>query len=93
MLVERFAARWGVEREAGGTCVWFEQLAAGAPSAPPERGALSLFTLAAPGRGGRVAEGTRLLSEYGADRPIAGSNPALSAHREPPLDSFVALRP
>ena len=31
------------------------------------------------GRGGRVAEGTRLLSEYGAESPIAGSNPALSA--------------
>src|SRR3954453_20954051 len=30
-------------------------------------------------RGGRVAEGTRLLSEYGAASSIAGSNPALSA--------------
>src|SRR5688572_9254089 len=30
-------------------------------------------------RGGRVAEGTRLLSEYGAKSSIAGSNPALSA--------------
>src|SRR5215218_286532 len=44
------------------------------------------FTLAtdpvgAPGsrRGGRVAEGTRLLSEYGEAISIAGSNPALSA--------------
>ena len=32
-----------------------------------------------PRRGGRVAEGTRLLSEYGAESSIAGSNPALSA--------------
>src|SRR5687768_5361478 len=30
-------------------------------------------------RGGRVAEGTRLLSEYGEAISIAGSNPALSA--------------
>ena len=30
-------------------------------------------------RGGRVAEGTRLLSEYGEEISIAGSNPALSA--------------
>jgi hypothetical protein len=29
-------------------------------------------------RGGRVAEGTRLLSEYGDQNSIAGSNPALS---------------
>jgi PAS domain-containing protein len=36
MLVERFAARWGVEREATGTCVWFEQPAAGAPSERPD---------------------------------------------------------
>src|ERR1044071_2173510 len=32
-----------------------------------------------PRTGGRVAEGTRLLSEYGVYRSIAGSNPALSA--------------
>src|SRR5207244_75304 len=32
-----------------------------------------------PRRGGRVAEGTRLLSEYGDQYSIAGSNPALSA--------------
>ena len=32
-------------------------------------------------RGGRVAEGTRLLSEYGEAISIAGSNPALSAAR------------
>ena len=31
-----------------------------------------------PGRGGRVAEGTRLLSEYVGSNSIAGSNPALS---------------
>jgi ABC-type multidrug transport system fused ATPase/permease subunit len=31
-----------------------------------------------------VAEGTRLLSEYGATSPIAGSNPALSAFRAMP---------
>ncbi len=36
---------------------------------------------ARPRRGGRVAEGTRLLSEYGAASSIAGSNPALSAGR------------
>jgi hypothetical protein len=35
------------------------------------------------GRGGRVAEGTRLLSEYGAEHSIAGSNPALSVSAEP----------
>src|SRR5215213_10947849 len=32
-------------------------------------------------RGGRVAEGTRLLSEYGEAISIAGSNPALSAKK------------
>ena len=45
------------------------------------------FTLRRAGRGGRVAEGTRLLSEYGAESSIAGSNPALSA---PPPSSTVA---
>ena len=38
-----------------------------------------LYTAPHPRRGGRVAEGTRLLSEYGAESSIAGSNPALSA--------------
>ena len=42
--------------------------------APAERAARPI-----PRRGGRVAEGTRLLSEYGAASSIAGSNPALSA--------------
>ena len=37
------------------------------------------FTLRPSRRGGRVAEGTRLLSEYGEAISIAGSNPALSA--------------
>src|SRR3954453_1054593 len=41
-----------------------------------------------PRRGGRVAEGTRLLSEYGAESSIAGSNPALSAGR--PCQDAVA---
>ena len=44
-------------------------------------------------RGGRVAEGTRLLSEYGAASSIAGSNPALSAGlrlHSPPLSAPVA---
>ena len=46
----------------------------------PARG--RLYTLAPdPGRGGRVAEGTRLLSEYGG-HSIAGSNPALSVSSE-----------
>jgi hypothetical protein len=35
-------------------------------------------TLPDPGRGGRAAEGTRLLSEYGVTSPIEGSNPSLS---------------
>src|SRR5215211_271867 len=47
------------------------------------------FTLGSPGRGGRVAEGTRLLSEYGEAISIAGSNPALSA---PGLGRDVARR-
>jgi hypothetical protein len=38
----------------------------------------STHTIASPGRGGRVAEGTRLLSEYGVSNPIEGSNPSLS---------------
>src|SRR3954469_13723748 len=38
-----------------------------------------LYTGPRAGRGGRVAEGTRLLSEYGVTSSIAGSNPALSA--------------
>ena len=51
------------------------------------------------GRGGRVAEGTRLLSEYGVTSSIAGSNPALSAlpRRWRPQDrrlhSGATLRP
>jgi PAS domain S-box-containing protein len=34
VLVERFAARWGVDREPGGVCVWFEQPKAGATRRP-----------------------------------------------------------
>src|SRR5215218_6017265 len=42
-------------------------------------------------RGGRVAEGTRLLSEYGEEISIAGSNPALSAaNRILPLRGAMA---
>ncbi len=44
-----------------------------------------------PGRGGRVAEGARLLSEYGGETPIAGSNPALSA--AVPYTGRLRLRP
>ena len=54
------------------------------PHGPPRRGLTSHYTAPnsadpASRRGGRVAEGTRLLSEYGAESSIAGSNPALSA--------------
>src|SRR5438128_9606415 len=48
---------------------------------------------APPGRGGRVAEGTRLLSEYGDQYSIAGSNPALSVPLERayvPAESIAA---
>src|SRR5207302_4745686 len=46
------------------------------------RGPASLYTgIPTPRRGGRAAEGTRLLSEYGDQNSIAGSNPALSVDR------------
>ena len=48
---------------------------AAAVTAQAERAA---STLRATGTGGREAEGTRLLSEYGVYSSIAGSNPALS---------------
>src|SRR4051794_5143427 len=54
---------------------------AGAATARPERGA---STLRSSGTGGRVAEGTRLLSEYGVYSSIAGSNPALSVGANAP---------
>ena len=59
------------------------------------RQAFTLVGAAGPGsarprRGGRVAEGTRLLSEYGAESSIAGSNPALSAGR-PCRDAVARL--
>src|SRR5437879_8509895 len=45
------------------------------------RGRASLYTgIPTPRRGGRAAEGTRLLSEYGDQYSIAGSNPALSVY-------------
>ena len=46
---------------------------------PPPRRSVGRLHCARAWRGGRVAEGTRLLSEYGAESSIAGSNPALSA--------------
>jgi hypothetical protein len=41
-------------------------------------------------RGGRVAEGTRLLSEYGDQNSIAGSNPALSVQGRKPVGGCSA---
>ena len=51
-----------------------------APRGPPALNGLRRGRLqsAASRRGGRVAEGTRLLSEYGGKRSIEGSNPSLS---------------
>jgi hypothetical protein len=46
-----------------------------------------------PRRGGRVAEGTRLLSEYGAESSIAGSNPALSAPHAGPMSVATLVAP
>jgi hypothetical protein len=43
-------------------------------------------------RGGRVAEGTRLLSEYGDQYSIAGSNPALSVSDRPRTCGFAGAR-
>src|SRR5215211_2416738 len=57
----------------------------------PRQAAGRLYTAAQPGRGGRVAEGTRLLSEYGAESSIAGSNPALSAARAGPRSAATLV--